>query len=464
MRKILAANVTEDVFQGYKVVYQDAADTDAQLVKEIKTLVERHKALKTQIASLKDRNAKQAVIAQADEIKQRHELAKRERAYTKSVAEGELKMMKNVHNFTQFKALVQTCSFWGDTWAISTLERVLNIKIILFSEESFKAGDLDNVLTCGQLNDTVLEEKGVFKPDYYILAIYLGYHYQMISYKDQGALTFKELPYDIKTKVVDKCLERLAGPYYIIPDFREFMEGATQAGLAPANESATPAGLVPATLAPATLAPANESATPASLVPATPMQSDLFNNATIFQFYINSTDKRAGKGAGEILAEGEKNEYKELERIPHWRQKLSNLWPAPFTLDGYKWLSVEHYYEGSKYKRGSPEFYLQFTLDSESVLAKDPALAKGAAKKFLQNTGTDINIKKIIIDDDFFGLHKRGVKEMEAAQYAKFSQHADLKDLLKLTKKAKLQHFLRGSQPEVSYELMNVRNKLSLEN
>jgi hypothetical protein len=91
-------------------------------------------------------------------------------------------MMKKIHNLTQFKALLQTCAFWGDTWAISTLERVLNIKVILFSEESFKASDIDNVLTCGQLNDTVLEEKGVFTPDYYILAIYQGYHYQLISY------------------------------------------------------------------------------------------------------------------------------------------------------------------------------------------------------------------------------------------------------------------------------------------
>ena len=43
MRIILADNVTEDIFQGYKTIYQDAADADVQLLKELKTLAARHK-------------------------------------------------------------------------------------------------------------------------------------------------------------------------------------------------------------------------------------------------------------------------------------------------------------------------------------------------------------------------------------------------------------------------------------
>ena len=442
MRTILVDNVTEDIFQGYKTIYQDAADTDAQLVKEMKTLVARHKVLKTQIDTLKDRNAKQAIIAQADEINKRHKEAKKERAYTKSVIEGELKMMKNVHNLTQFRALIKTCEFWGDTWAISTLERVLNIKIILFSEESFKEGDMDNVLTCGQLNDTVLEDKGIFQPDYYILTLYQGYHYQLISYKDKGALTFKELPYDVKMKVIDKCLERMAGPYYIIPEFREFMENLNQTATISYTDTT-------------------------SLIENDAMeeiQSDLFNKFTVFQFYSKSITKPPGKGAGEIISANELNEYTDLSRIPDWRKKLSNFWVQPFTLDGHKWSSAEHYYQGSKFKRNNPEFYLQFSLDSGSELSKNSAMAKGAGGKTGKFLKAQIRPKNITIDEDFFGPGKRGEKEMEAAQYAKFSQHEDLKHLLKSTKKAKLQHFSRGSPPIVFYDLMRVRQKLALTN
>jgi len=420
MRTILAENVTEDLFQGYKTIYQDAANTDVQLLKEMKILATRHKELKTKIDALKDRNAKQLIIAQADEINKRHKEAKEERIYTKSVVEGELKMMKNIHNLTQFRALIKTCAFWGDTWAISTLERVLNIKIILFSEESFKAGDMDNVLTCGQLNDTVLEEKGLFQPDYYILSLYQGYHYQLISYKDKGALTFQELPYDVKMKVVDKCLEKLAGPYYIIPEFRTFMEGVK--------------GLAPTVSAPEEL------------------QSELFNNFTVFQFYIKSVAKPPGKGTGELMAASEKGDYTDLARIPDWRRKLDTLWVAPFILDGHKWQSVEHYYQGAKYKRNHPEVYLQFSLDSDSVLSKDPAMAKDPA-----TSKEKIRNKKVKIDDDF---DKRREKEMEAAQYAKFSQNEELKHLLKATKKAKLQHFERGAPPIIMEDLMRVRDHL----
>ena len=427
MRKILADNANEDLFQGYKTMFQDSASVDEQLLKEIKVLSDRHKELKKQLGDIKDRNARQVIINQADEIKERHTLAKRERAYTKSVVEGELRIMKNIHNLEQFKKVIQTCSFWGDTWAISTLERVLNIKLILFSQESYTAGDLDNVLTCGQLNDTVLEEKGIFTPDYYILANYLGWHYQLISYKDKGALTFKEIPYDIKLKVVDKCLERLAGPYYIIPDFREFMEELK--------------GLKEPSLA---------------KEPSIELQSDLYNNDTIFQFYNKSLDKQPGKGVGEII--GSSDDYIVLKKIPDWRRKLDNSWIQSFTLDGRKWSSVEHYYQGSKYKRDHPEIYLQFSLDSGSSLSKDPALAKEPQmEKETSMTEEKKRHKKIKVDEDFI---KRSEKEMELAQNAKFSQHKDLTTLLLETKKAKLQHFIRGSPPEIVDSLMRVRQTL----
>ena len=90
--------------------------------------------------------------------------------------------MEGVTNLDQFKEMLKTCDFWGETWAISTLERVLNIKLILFSEEAYEDGDLNNVILCGQLNDTILEDKGEFDPDYYIMLEYIGNHYRLITY------------------------------------------------------------------------------------------------------------------------------------------------------------------------------------------------------------------------------------------------------------------------------------------
>ena len=128
---------------------------------------------------------------------------------------NEYSFMHGVENLEQFKAKVRTCTFWGETWAISTLERVLNIKLVLFSLEAFRHKDLDNVLLCGQLNDTILEERGSFEPTHYILTEFMGYHYRLVTYKDRGAFEFNELPFDIKQLVVDKCLERMQNLFYI---------------------------------------------------------------------------------------------------------------------------------------------------------------------------------------------------------------------------------------------------------
>ena len=74
------------------------------------------------------------------------------------------------------------------------------------------------------------------------------------------------------------------------------------------------------------------------------------------------------------------------------------------------------------------------------------------------NKGKLIRDKQIKIDPDFF--NGRNKEEMKKAQKAKFEQNEELKNLLIATKDAKLQHFVRGSEPEVFTELMEIRNEL----
>ena len=63
-------------------------------------------------------------------IKEREQLIN-QKAVSQRFVNEEYKMMKHIPNLDAFKKKIQSCDFWADTWAISTLERVLNIKFII---------------------------------------------------------------------------------------------------------------------------------------------------------------------------------------------------------------------------------------------------------------------------------------------------------------------------------------------
>ena len=96
-------------------------------------------------------------------------------------------------------------------------------------------------------------------------------------------------------------------------------------------------------------------------------------------------------------------------------------------------------------------------------------MAKSAGGKTGKFRDTLIRPKEVKIDPDFFervGIdgETRASKEMYDAQFAKFSQNPDLKQLLVETKHAKLVHFSRGAEPILFEGLMIIREKFIREN
>jgi len=430
LRKKLAEQATQEIFDGYKEQYDMYNATLVRDTNQIKELANEYALYKQRFDSIIDRNEQKALLAEAKEVKKEHDRLVEEKKVTAAIIK-EFKFMKGVENLDQFKRVIRHCDFWADTWAISTLERILNIKFIVLSSENYKAKDEKNVLQCGQLNDKVLEQRGRFTPEFYIMIDYTGSHYKLVGYKKKLIFKFSEIPYDIKKMIYERCLEKNAGPFAIIPDFQKFKASQKKTVIKEAQY---------------------EDLTEAKL-------RGLYNDEIIFQFYSKSLDKPLpGKGSGEKIPNDRLREYSTLASIPQWRKKLSNFWVQPFSLDNHQWASVEHYYQGSKFKKTHPDFYLSFSLDSGTDLSKDPAMAKAAGGKTGKFKGQLLRPVEVSADSDFFG--KRQKKEMYSAQYAKFTQNEDLKTMLLATGDAKLTHFIRGAEPIVFDELMLIRDKI----
>ncbi len=430
LRKKLSLDATEKIFLNYKEqydMYNASLIKDTQIIKELEA---QYLLLKQRFGEVIDRNEKKMVSNEAKSVKEQHDRLVEEKKVTAEILK-EYKFMKGIDSLEAFKSKIKKCEFWADTWAISTLERILNIKFIIMSSDIYKNGDLKNVLQCGQLNDTILEQRGRFTPEFYIIIDHTGSHYRLIGYKKKMIFKFVEIPYDIKKMIAEKCLEKNAGPFAIIPDFQKFKASQGKTVIKEAQY---------------------EDLSEAKL-------RGLYDDNIVFQFYSKSIGKPLpGKGSGEKIPNERLKEFSELAIIPEWRKKLSNFWVQPFSLDNHQWASVEHYYQGAKFKKTFPDFYLSFSLDSGTDLSKDPAMAKAAGGKSGKFAGTRIRPIEVSADSDFFG--KRQSKEMYAAQYAKFTQNEDLKKMLLATNNAKLTHFVRGGLPVVFDELMLIRDKI----
>ena len=436
LRAILADEATDEIFKQYSTLYleldgsikeyeKEITDIKRTIEKDLKKRAEHAKGNKQELDSILTEVEKQKTIRK-DLISKINE--------TNAIITESIGIMGGIDSLEKFREYVQTTSYWADDWAISTIERKLNIKMIIFSEKSFLEGDEHSVLKCsigGQI-DTNTE----FSPNYYIMTTYSGNHYRLITYKNKNILTFSEIPYNVKTLVINKCIEKDAGIYYLIQDFRNLKSRL---------------GIDPDTGKP----DEDDEST-----------SDLYKNDTMFMFYHKSEKSaKPGKGSGEKIPKEKMNEFINLARIENWRRKIDDSWDKGiFTIEGHRYASVEHYYQSSKFKKGFPDFSLLFSLDSDSEISKDVSFAKSAGGKTGKHKEkgkeTVLRPKEVVIDNDFYG--QRNKLERETGVRAKFTQNEDLKQLLLATKDAKLSHYVVKQPPEQDDILMKIRNELHI--
>jgi predicted NAD-dependent protein-ADP-ribosyltransferase YbiA (DUF1768 family) len=470
LRKQLSQEVTDETFKRYREKYAMYHGIIKTQNGESRDKIEQYNDYKRRISTIHDRAQQQLMIAGAKKLAIEHNMKIDEIKYTKLLS-SQYDYMKEVRNIDQLKERIQTSLYWPDNWAISTLERILNMKFIFFSSTSFDAGDIENVMECGGVDmiDPLILKKSVFEPTAYIIidkglitpissskthsltaSTTTNKHmFRLITYKTHGIFAFSEVPYDIKLLITTKCLESQAGAFCMIPQFKLFQK---ELGIRIDNNN----------MGHQSIDDIMEEIHMDSYGNGTKSRAGhhLYSPDIVFQFYNKSNPNALpGMGSGEKIPEEDKIHFQRLASYDNWRRKLSNFWQEPFMHDKHMWQSVEHYYQGSKFKNNNREFYLKFSLDSRSELSSDPIIAKAAGSKSGKMNGAFIRPSNITVDPDFFS-HGRGEREMSDAIYAKFSQNKNLKDMLLATRNAKLVQYLRGTQPKVFHNLMQVRHKL----
>jgi hypothetical protein len=240
LRELLAEEATDEVFQQYRTVYLAIEDSVVENNREIANLTNMMKEYKRRVRSSQKltKSEHEEIIHQADKAKKQMDKLKKDNYENAAFLRYNFGFMKDIHSLEEFKEFVKTSRFWADAWAISTLEDKLNCKLVIFSEEAYKDGSPDSVLNCGEAAKSI-QKRGKFTPEFYIMTSYSGTHYRLITYRDRKIFDFSEIPYDVKILIINKCMERNSGIFYLIQDFRNLKskiglnpeEGGTRRGI-----------------------------------------------------------------------------------------------------------------------------------------------------------------------------------------------------------------------------------------
>jgi predicted NAD-dependent protein-ADP-ribosyltransferase YbiA (DUF1768 family) len=439
LRQLLSDRISIEQFNIYNQLYKENEEEIERIKKNIDEKKIENIKMTNKLSKNISKTEKQEIVQKGRILRTEINDLKNELQLHKQNIEN-YKFMKNIQSLEELKKFIKTSNYWADEWAIGQLEIILKVKFIIFLEDSYLRNDLLNVLQCqnSEINEQI-ERNNNFDVKYYIILNYGSSHYKLIKYKNKSIFTFDEIPYDIKAMIADKCLERMSGIFIYIKEFVKFKvnyeiekeEIEKQYG----GKNNEDDGQIMEELYQFS-------------------KGKLWDDDVKLYFYNNSSDVLPGKAGGEIIPKNKIKSFSKLSKIKNWRKKLDNFWVQPFILDGKTWASVEHYYQGSKFKNKNPKFYEKFSMDSKSSLSKNPSKAKELGEKKNKRP------RQIDIDEDYDKTI--GNVNMYTAQEAKFTQHEDLVKTLLATNKANLYYHRKGKYPIQSTNLMLIRKNLFL--
>jgi len=444
IRQKLADDLDEQQFNTYLDFYNHYKGGLNATIQEFKTYKSKHNTIKSMIGGTSDNSEKSNLLEKAKGYLKRIKTSDEQRKEFEELTE-EFKFMRDVKTIDDLRNIIMTNKFWADNWAISTLERLYNVKFIILAEENFdETLELNpEVLQCGEA-DKKLQQRELFEPDYYIITNYqIGSHYKLITYDKnigKGAFKFSEIPYRIKEEILDICMKSTSGLFALIPDFRDFAK-THNIKLQKTHE-------------------------PKFETLINKPKSQLYDDSITIQIYSNSQHTKVGEGSGESITKEQKTlkNILDLYKIKHWRRKLDNSYllnneNEKLEIKGNQWASVLHYLYAVRFSN-LPDIYNKFTLSNEET--SSPELAKRFYDKMISAYKS-----KILTDADYKNNYSKFLTEALSAKFnikndGLIEFNKELHDILELTKKSKINIYKpgRGGGAYEATELMKIREIL----
>lgn len=418
----------------YKMLEQERQELDIQTQKRKQEQIQLKKGSQTENMS---RNQVSTIVNKYKEVGEELKVLQQEQEYNKTnlkefafmdtithgMNDGEY---KNMSLLEKAKIFITTSDFWADAWAISKLENILEMKTIILTQTDDS--------TC----IVKYTEGEVTQPKFYVMLNHNPEisHYELVTYKGKGALTFSEIPYDMKIMITKHCSQKDAGQFMKINDFKQFKHDLGLYDDDDDEDEQIPDGTV----------------------------NDLYDDYAELRFHIRAAKELPGKSNGDKISSGLKQDKYFLELInfikgeksrEDWRKMLDDSWTkSKFQIDNKDWASVEHYLMAVPFKEQNSEMYNNLSLDSNLDIASDLTKARKAIKEYTKKKGKATEKVKAL-DPDLLNQYR-----IEALR-AKVLQNADITTILIHTKMAKLMKLVQyGDPPEPDIELMKLRKEV----
>jgi predicted NAD-dependent protein-ADP-ribosyltransferase YbiA (DUF1768 family) len=441
IRAKLAENLNDEQFMAYFTLYKNISGGQKKTQESMKKLRERHGGLKRMIGGTISITEKLTRLEEAkqnlNDIVGGAKISAEQKELLQHFA-----FMENVKTLEEMREIIKTRKYWADEFAVTTLERIYNVKFIILSQNNFEENETkhsevvqihNKVVKCGDA-DQQIKRIGIFDPDYYIIVNYTdGIHYKLITYDKnvgKGAFTFSELPYKVKEEVVNACMkENDAGLFSYIQDFKDFAITINLPIGAQKSETLI-----------------NEA------------KSKLYDDTSVIQIYSKSQHKKLGEGTGESITIEHKTNLGvlKLKDIPDWRRKLDNAWiltnknDDKLEIDAKIWSSVQHYLYASRFSN-VPDVFVKFTQGNDET--STVALAKTFYDKKIKEFKSSI-----VSEAEYINATPKFLTD---ALKPKFTNNSGYKNILLLTGKSKIMIYKPSSGPTVARELMMLREELA---